>query len=95
MVRATVGYNEGVKISEEGRWEDAVAVYTELIESNPNDTYLLARTYGSRGLELGELGGAVRGGDGSQHGGDRACAGRGEDSSEVEPFGDEWGSNLG
>ena len=30
--------------------------YTELIESDPNDTDLLARTYGNRGFALGELG---------------------------------------
>jgi len=93
MARATVGYNEGAEISEEGRWEDAVMAYTELIESDPSDTDPLARTYRNQGFALDELGRF-----------EEAMADntvvielvrRGENSSEVEPFGDEWGSNLG
>ena len=34
----------------------AVVAYTKLIESDSNDTDLLARTYGSRGFTLGGLG---------------------------------------
>ena len=53
---AIASHNDGITLVEEGRWEDAVAAFTEAIELEPEDTDLLASAYRNRSVALGELG---------------------------------------
>jgi len=48
--------NEGLEAAEAGRLEEAVALFTEAIELEPNDVNLSARAYLNRAAAYGDLG---------------------------------------
>ena len=53
--QAATIYDDGVAMFNEGRWEEAVRAFAQVIELEPSDTYLLTLAYVNRSTALSHL----------------------------------------